>query len=279
MTTIIRTGAELRDKVAGWKRAGALVGVVPTMGALHDGHLSLARAARASSDRVIVTIFVNPKQFNNPGDLANYPKTEAQDLALLVAEGVDVLFAPGPEEVYPQGFATTVTVAGVSEGLCGAHRPGHFDGVATVVSKLFAMTQAGRAFFGEKDWQQLQVVRRLVADLNIPIQIHGCPTIRDSDGLALSSRNQRLTPKDRAIAPALHAALQTAASRIRAGAPLPETLSAAVAEVLAAGFADVEYLELRAAEGLEPLTALSAPARLLVAASLGTVRLIDNIEV
>lgn len=279
MTTIIRTGAELRDKVAGWKRAGALVGVVPTMGALHDGHLSLARAARANSDRVIVTIFVNPKQFNNPGDLANYPKTEAQDLALLEAEGVDVLFAPGPEEVYPPGFATTVAVAGVSDGLCGAHRPGHFDGVATVVSKLFAMAQAGRAFFGEKDWQQLQVVRRLVADLNIPIQIHGCPTIRDSDGLALSSRNQRLTSEERAIAPALHAALQAAAARIRAGAPLPETLSAAVAEILAAGFADVEYLELRAAEGLAPLTALIAPARLLVAASLGTVRLIDNIEV
>ncbi|WP_415183353.1 pantoate--beta-alanine ligase [Phaeovulum sp.] len=279
MTAIIRTGAALRDKVAGWKRAGALVGVVPTMGALHDGHLSLARAARASSDRVIVTVFVNPKQFNNPNDLANYPKTEAQDLALLKAEGVDVLFAPGPDEVYPAGFATTVSVAGVSEPLEGAHRPGHFDGVATVVSKLFGMTQAGRAFFGEKDWQQLQVVRRLVADLNIPIQIIGCPTIRESDGLAMSSRNVRLTTAERAIAPALQGALQTAAKDLRAGLPAGKALAAAAVQIISAGFANVEYLELRAAEGLAPLTALTAPARLLVAAQLGEVRLIDNIPV
>lgn len=279
MTAIIRTGAELREKVAGWKRAGALVGVVPTMGALHDGHLSLARAARASSDRVIVTIFVNPLQFNNPDDLAKYPRTEEHDLALLEAEGVDVLFAPGPDEVYPQGFATNVSVSGVSEGLCGAARPGHFDGVATVVSKLFGMTQAGRAFFGEKDWQQLQVVRRLVADLNIPITIIGCPTIRESDGLAMSSRNVRLTAAERMSAPELHAAMMRAAQAIRAGAPLARALATAEAEILAAGFSSIDYLELRAAEGLAPLVALDRPARMLVAAFLGDVRLIDNIAV
>ncbi|MCB1400731.1 MAG: pantoate--beta-alanine ligase, partial [Rhodobacteraceae bacterium] len=204
MTQVIRSSAELREKVAGWKRSGMLVGVVPTMGALHDGHLSLARAARAQSDRVIVTIFVNPMQFNAAEDLLKYPRDEARDLALLEAEGVDVLFAPDVTEVYPEGFETQVSVKGVSEPLEGAFRPGHFDGVATVVTKLFGMTQAGRAFFGEKDWQQLQVVQRLVLDLNIPIRIIGCPTIREEDGLAMSSRNVRLSPQERALAPALH---------------------------------------------------------------------------
>ena len=198
MTEVIRSAAALREKVSAWKRSGMLVGVVPTMGALHDGHLSLARAARAQSDRVIVTIFVNPMQFNNPEDLKKYPRDEAHDLALLEAEGVDVLFAPGPEEVYPEGFATKVSVAGVSGPMEGAFRPGHFDGVATVVTKLFGMTQAGRAFFGEKDWQQVQVVERLVRDLNIPIRIIPCPTIREADGLAMSSRNVRLTAEERA---------------------------------------------------------------------------------
>lgn len=279
MTQVIRTSAELREKVAAWKRSGMLVGVVPTMGALHDGHLSLARAAREQSDRVIVTIFVNPMQFNNPDDLTKYPRDEAHDLALLEAEGVDVLFAPGVDEVYPDGFATTVSVSGVSEPLEGAFRPGHFDGVATVVSKLFGMTQAGRAFFGEKDWQQLQVVRRLVEDLNIPIRIIGCPTIREADGLAMSSRNVRLSAAERAQAPALHQIMQAAAAEIRDGAPVGETLMNAQAAILEAGFSAVEYLELRSVEGLRPMANLSEPARMLVAAQLGDVRLIDNIAV
>lgn len=279
MTEVIRSAAALRDKVSAWKRSGMLVGVVPTMGALHDGHLSLARAARAQSDRVIVTIFVNPMQFNNPEDLKKYPRDEAHDLALLAAEGVDVLFAPGPEEVYPEGFATKVSVAGVSEPMEGAFRPGHFDGVATVVTKLFGMTQAGRAFFGEKDWQQVQVVERLVRDLNIPIRIIPCPTIREADGLAMSSRNVRLTAAERAVAPALHGAMQGAAEAIRSGADAAAALETARAAVLAAGFASVEYLDLRDAGTLEVVTTPERPARLLAAAMLGDVRLIDNIGV
>jgi pantoate--beta-alanine ligase len=279
MTLVIRNSTEMQEKVAGWKRSGMLVGVVPTMGALHDGHLSLARAARAHSDRVIVTIFVNPKQFNNPDDLAKYPRDEAHDLALLKAEDVDVLFAPGEHEVYPDGFATKVTVAGVSEPLEGAFRPGHFDGVATVVTKLLGMTQAGRAFFGEKDWQQVQVVRRLVADLNIPTRIIACPTIREADGLAMSSRNQQLTAAERAIAPVLFETMQQAAAAIRAGSAVEAALDAARAAILGAGFRAVEYLELRSAETLAATPAPGAAARMLVAAYLGEVRLIDNIAV
>ncbi|AOZ70493.1 pantoate--beta-alanine ligase [Rhodobacter xanthinilyticus] len=279
MTQVIRSSAELRDKVAAWKRSGMLVGVVPTMGALHDGHMSLVREARKQSDRVIVTIFVNPMQFNNASDLEKYPRDEAHDLAMLEAEGVDVLFAPGVDEVYPDGFSTKISVAGVSEPLEGAFRPGHFDGVATVVAKLFGMTQAGRAFFGEKDWQQLQVVRRLVADLNIPVRIIGCPTIREADGLAMSSRNVRLTEAERAQAPALHAIMQAAAARMRAGVSVQGALLDAQAEILEAGFREVEYLDLRTAEGLRPAADLAEPARMLVAAWLGDVRLIDNIAV
>lgn len=279
MTQVIRSSAELREKVATWKRSGMLVGVVPTMGALHDGHMSLVQAARKQSDRVIVTIFVNPMQFNNKDDLTKYPRDEGHDLAMLEAEGVDVLFAPGVDEVYPEGFATVVSVSGVSEPLEGAFRPGHFEGVATVVCKLFGMTQAGRAFFGEKDWQQLQVVRRLVADLNIPIRIIGCPTIREADGLAMSSRNVRLSAEERALAPRLHEIMQATAATLRAGAPFEPTMDAARAAVLEAGFREIDYLECRSTEGLRPMCALSGPARMLVAAWLGDVRLIDNIEV
>ncbi|MFD2174484.1 pantoate--beta-alanine ligase [Rhodobacter lacus] len=279
MTQVIRSSAELREKVATWKRSGMLVGVVPTMGALHDGHMSLVRAARKQSDRVIVTIFVNPMQFNNSDDLAKYPRDEAHDLALLETEGVDVLFAPGVEEVYPAGFATKVSVSGVSEPLEGAFRPGHFDGVATVVTKLFGMTQAGRAFFGEKDWQQLQVVRRMVADLNIPVRIIGCPTIREEDGLAMSSRNVRLSADERACAPLLHAELQKAAEAIRAGTPAAAALAAAQEALSAAGFGPWDYLEMRSAETLQPLDTPCEPARLLAAVGLGAVRMIDNIAV
>ena len=275
----IRDVPALRGVVAGWKAAGETVAVVPTMGALHDGHLSLVAAAKAGADRVIATIFVNPKQFGDAADLARYPRTEARDAEMLAAAGVDLLFAPPVEAVYPPGFATTVRVDGVGEGLEGAFRPGHFDGVATVVTKLLMMSGADRAFFGEKDWQQLQVVRRLVRDLDLPVAITGCPTLREADGLAMSSRNARLSAPERAAAPALHRAMARAAAAIRAGGPVAEALAAAREAVLAAGFSAVDYLDLRDAETLEPMAARGRPARLLAAATLGGVRLIDNIAV
>ncbi len=277
MTEIVRKVSDLRASVARWHGAGDTVGLVPTMGALHAGHLSLVRAAQADCARVIATIFVNPKQFNNPTDLAKYPRTEPADLALLQQAGVDVLFAPPPEEVYPLGFATTVSVAGVAGPLEGASRPGHFDGVATVVAKLFGMSRADRAYFGQKDWQQLQVVRRMVADLNLPITVIGCETLREGDGLAMSSRNTRLSPRARAIAPALYAAMTRAASDLRAGKT--GALKTCAATVLAAGFDSIDYIDLRDADSLEPLTAPTSTARLLAAAWLDGVRLIDNIPV
>lgn len=276
---IVRTVAELRNLVRSWKADGAKVGVVPTMGALHDGHLSLVRAAQRDCARVIVTIFVNPKQFNSADDLAKYPRTEAADAALLAPLEVDAIFAPPPEEVYPDGFATNVSVGGISTRLEGLHRPGHFDGVATVVTKLFGMTLADRAYFGEKDWQQLQVVRRLVADLNLPVEIVGCPTIREADALARSSRNVRLSPEARAIASALPREMAKAAQAMRAGAPVHPSLDAAKAALLAAGFDEVEYIDLCDAETLLWIDELSGPGRLLAAAWVGGVRLIDNIAV
>ncbi|MCY1126877.1 pantoate--beta-alanine ligase [Frigidibacter sp. RF13] len=273
----IRDLAVLRTRVRDWREAGESVAVVPTMGALHEGHLSLVAAAKAACDRVIVTLFVNPKQFNNPQDLARYPRTEATDAALLQPLGIDVLFAPEASAVYPEGFLTKVTVAHLQDVLCGAHRPGHFDGVATVVTKLLLMTGADIAFFGEKDWQQLQIIRRLVEDLNIPVDVVGCPTLREKDGLAMSSRNQRLSKADRARAPALHAAMAEAAVVIRAAGDVAAALSAARGAILKAGFAEVEYLELRHSATLEPLDRAAPEARLFAAAWIGGVRLIDNI--
>jgi pantoate--beta-alanine ligase len=276
---VLRTVAALRETTRAWRAAGLRIGVVPTMGALHEGHLSLVRAALARADRVIVTLFVNPRQFENAADLAAYPRTEASDAAKLAPLGAHVLFAPDAAEMYPPGNATTVSVRGVSEGLCGAHRPGHFDGVATVVTKLLLQTQADVAIFGEKDFQQLQVVRRLVADLDIPVEIVPGPTVREADGLALSSRNVRLSAADRAAAPALFRALSAAAARIAAGEEAAAPIADATAAVLAAGFERVEYLELRAEDGLAPLPRANRPARLLCAAWLGGVRLIDNVAV
>jgi len=276
---VIGAVVDLRRIVADWRTAGKSVAVVPTMGALHEGHLSLVEAARAACDRVIVTIFVNPTQFDRPEDLANYPRSEERDRLLLERQGVDLLFAPGADEVYPDGFATTIRVAGLSSGLCGDFRPGHFDGVATVVAKLFLMTGADQAFFGEKDWQQLQIVRRLAADLNIPIVVVGRPTVREADGLAMSSRNRRLSPRDRAIAPALYRQLAAAAQALRGGAPAALALEEARARILAEGYDRVEYLELRRAENLAPLERLDGEARLLAAAWLSAVRLIDNVAV
>ena len=253
--------------------------LVPTMGALHAGHLSLVAAAKAAADRVIVSIFVNPKQFNNPGDLAKYPRTEQADALLLEPLSVDLIFLPDAAEMYPDGFATTVTVSGISAGLDGAFRPGHFQGVATVVCKLFTMTSADCAFFGEKDYQQLLVVRRMARDLNLAIQVIGCPTLRDSDGLAMSSRNTRLGGQARSKAGALYAAMAGAVAAMRGGTTVDVAVDQARQRVLAAGFASVDYLALCSAETLEPMAHLQHPARLLAAAWLDGVRLIDNIAV
>ncbi|MER9969244.1 pantoate--beta-alanine ligase [Mesorhizobium sp. M0060] len=275
---IVRTVAELRAVVARWRRAGASIAVVPTMGALHEGHLSLVRSALQTADRVIVTLFVNPKQFNRAGDLAAYPRTESEDAAKLAPLGAHLLYVPDAAEMYPAGFATTVSVSGVSEGLCGAFRPGHFDGVAIVVAKLFLQTSADFAFFGEKDFQQLQLIWRLVQDLDIPIAIVPCPTVRDADGLALSSRNVRLSPAERAIAPKLASVLLKTAERLVNGSPVLPTLADARAAILSAGYSEVEYLELRGETDLQPITSLDRPARLFAAAWLGQTRLIDNVR-
>ncbi|WP_136657820.1 pantoate--beta-alanine ligase [Nitratireductor sp. XY-223] len=275
----IRTVADLRAVVNGWRRNGETVAVVPTMGAFHDGHLSLVRIARSQADRVIVTLFVNPKQFNNADDLTNYPRTEEEDAEKLRPLGVDILYAPHVGEIYPDGFATNISVGGVSEGLCGTQRPGHFDGVATIVTKLLLQTGADHAYFGEKDYQQLQVVRRLVRDLDIPVEIVACPTVREDDGLAMSSRNLRLSASQRFTAPAKSDVLHTVAERLSVGGPVAETLESGRKALLDAGFREVEYLELRSDDGLCPLDRLDRPARLLAAAWLGDVRLIDNVPV
>ncbi|GHF00173.1 pantothenate synthetase [Aliiroseovarius zhejiangensis] len=276
---IIRSKDDLRTLRRSWIFKGERVAVVPTMGALHAGHLSLVEVARQHADRVIVTIFVNPKQFNNPDDLDRYPRTEEQDAKKLAPYAVDALYVPTPDQIYPDGFATNVHVSGLTEDLEGAHRPGHFDGVATVVAKLFLQTRADVACFGEKDYQQMLLVRRLSEDLDIETEVLGCPTIREEDGLAMSSRNVRLSAQDRAIAPALKAELDRAATAIRRGADKRVVLNSAKAQIERAGFDTVEYLELRDAADLSPVTALDRPARLLVAATLGGVRLIDNIPV
>jgi pantoate--beta-alanine ligase len=249
------------------------------MGALHDGHLSLARRARADCDRVITTIFVNPRQFNNPEDLKKYPRTLEADAELLATVPVDVIFAPSVEEVYPEGFITNVTMQGVAQPLEGYMRPGHFDGVATVVTKLFGMSLADKGYFGQKDWQQLQVVLRLVRDLNVPVEVVGCETIREADGLAMSSRNVRLTAAGRAKAPFLYAAITRAAQDIRVGHADRMAIREAAETMREAGFERVEYIELRDAETLMPSDDPRRPRRMLAAAWVDGVRLIDNIPV
>lgn len=276
---ILRTLGELRATVAGWKAAGDSVGVVPTMGALHEGHLSLVKVAKEQCDRVVVTIFINPRQFDKPEDFETYPRTEQEDARKLEPVHADVVYVPDAAQMYPAGFATTVLVDGITKGLCGAQRSGHFDGVATIVTKLFTQTQADKAFFGEKDYQQLLVVTRLARDLDLPIEVIGCATVREADGLAMSSRNVRLPVRARASAPELNRAMQQMAEGLRAGGDLEGVRQQATARILQAGFSQVEYLELRDAETLEPLARLAGPARILAAAWLEGVRLIDNIAV
>lgn len=276
---IERTLAGLRRQTAHWRKADETIGVVPTMGALHQGHLSLARAAREKCDRVIVTIFVNPKQFNDPDDLKTYPRTENEDAQKLESIGVDLIYAPEPDQIYPDSFATTVSVSGLTDMLCGESRPGHFDGVATVVSKLFIQTAADFAFFGEKDYQQLQIVRRMAADLDIPIEVIGCPTIREDDGLAMSSRNLLLSDRSRIHAPVLAEVMEDMREKLRAGAAMAEILPDAKARMMSVGFNGIDYLELRDGGDLSLLEKAKPDARLFAAAWLAGVRLIDNIAV
>lgn len=276
---IVRSVAGLRAAVADWRAQGLTVGLIPTMGALHAGHLSLVAAALAQYDRAIATLFVNPRQFDRPEDLAKYPRTEHDDAAKLKSAGAHLLYAPDASEMYPDGYATNVSVSGVSDGLCGSARPGHFDGVSTVCSKLFLQSGADGAFFGEKDYQQLMVVRRFVRDLDIPIEIHACATVREADGLALSSRNKHLSPEARAIAPALQKAMAAAAQAFLAGEAAATVLEAGRQAILDAGFESVDYLEFRSSVDLAPLSQPSPGGRIFAAAWLDGVRLIDNVEI
>ncbi|MCF4097968.1 pantoate--beta-alanine ligase [Maritalea mediterranea] len=276
---IVRSIAELRAVRKAWHAEGKIIGFVPTMGALHAGHLSLVEAAKAQSDKVMVSIFVNPTQFNDPKDLESYPRTEATDLEKLKPLDVDLVYMPDADEMYAAGFATKVQVEGLADCLCGATRPGHFDGVATVVTKLFLQSGADKAFFGEKDYQQLQVIRRLVADLNIDIDVIGCPIMREQDGLAMSSRNVRLSDEARAIAPALHNIMEKCILDVQAGKSIDEAIVEAKLRLAEAGFGQVDYFEFRDNADLVLLDILDRPARLFAAVFLDNVRLIDNLEV
>jgi pantoate--beta-alanine ligase len=278
---VARSIPEIRNIVAKAKQDGQTVGLVPTMGGLHAGHLSLIERAGSLCDHVVVSVFVNPTQFNRIEDFENYPGNEAEDLKVLSGTCTNSVFAPSATEVYPEGFATSVTVSTGDKILCDAHRPGHFDGVATVVTKLFLQTGADIACFGEKDYQQLFIVKRLVADLNIPIRIEPVPTVRETDGLALSSRNARLTPEERLLAPRLHRALEQVADAVRGGEAASLAIAKAQTWLESDNRFDVEYLEMRSGKTLEILERHDEQdeSRVFIAANLGKVRLIDNIGV
>jgi pantoate--beta-alanine ligase len=278
---IVRTVSDLRAQVAAWRNAGLRVALVPTMGALHQGHLSLVRRALEEADRVVASVFVNPTQFAPGEDFEAYPRGEARDAELLASAGCHLLYAPAAAEIYPDGFSTTVVVSGVAAPLEGERRPSHFAGVATVVAKLLIQAQPDVAVFGEKDWQQLQVIRRLARDLDLPVRILGASTVREEDGLALSSRNAYLTPEQRGVAGVLNRVMKALAEAAAAGEPLEPAEQAAADVLLEAGFDKVDYIEVRHAETLEPLrpSVGEAPARVLAAAWLGQTRLIDNMAV
>jgi pantoate--beta-alanine ligase len=277
MTLELRSLESLREQVRQWRAAGETVALVPTMGALHRGHLSLVEEAKRHAKRVVVSIFVNPTQFGPNEDFNRYPRPIERDLALLEEAGVDAAWLPDVSTMYPKGFATTVVVKGVTEPLEGRHRPGHFNGVATVVAKLLLQVQPDIACFGEKDYQQLQLIKRLVNDLNVNVEIIGVPTLREEDGLALSSRNQYLSPEQRETATTIYKAMTDSSVDIHTGMPVGEALDSARNKLIAAGFSRIDYVDLRDRVTLDH--ADGAPARLLVAAWLGTTRLIDNIDV
>jgi pantoate--beta-alanine ligase len=276
---IIRELNGLKPALSALRGAGDTLALVPTMGALHDGHLALLGEARKRADRVAATIFINPLQFNDPGDLARYPRQEEADLERLEAAGCDLVWLPTPDQLYPAGFATNISVSGVSERWEGEHRPGHFDGVATVVAKLLLAVRPEVAIFGEKDWQQLAVIRRMEADLGLGVSIIGHDTVREADGLAMSSRNALLSPEHRQQALALPDALRSAGREIIGGGNVPAALEQARRQLGAAGFTDVDYVALVDAESLEPMEEAGERMRLIAAATIGGVRLIDNLAV
>ena len=275
----VRTIADLRARVNGWRGAGQRIGLVPTMGALHAGHVSLVKNSVASCDKTVVTLFVNPTQFGPKEDFSVYPRDEARDAALVAAEGADLLFAPSVDEVYPGGHSTKVHVGGLGDVLEGEHRPGFFTGVATVVTKLLLQALPDEAFFGEKDYQQLQVIKKLIRDLDIPVIATGVPTVREADGLALSSRNAYLTPAERATAPVLHGTLAKVAEQVGRGEDPRVQEAWARGQLERAGFWQVDYVTVRDAVTLDEVPDASRPARVLAAAWLGKARLIDNVAV
>jgi pantoate--beta-alanine ligase len=273
---VVRSVSALRAAVHSKRAAGGRIGLVPTMGALHDGHLALVREAKRRCDFTIATIFVNPLQFNPAEDLDSYPRDEAADRRLLMQVGADLLFAPDVAEMYPEGFATEVRVTTLTRHLDGPARPGHFEGVATVVTKLFNQAAPDVACFGEKDYQQLQVIRRFVRDLDLPIEIVGVPTVREADGLAMSSRNRYLSARERGIAGKLPAILQEVVAKLATGGAAADLLAKARADIMAAGFGRIDYVELCDGESLEPIPVAIAGSRLFAAVHLGRTRLIDN---
>ena len=278
---VVRAAAELRARVRGWRAEGERVGLVPTMGALHEGHLSLVRRARESAGRVVASIFVNPAQFEPGEDFEAYPRDEARDSELLASVGCDLLYAPTMEVMYPEGFATAVTVAGVSAELEGAARPSHFAGVATVVAKLLIQAEPDLAVFGEKDYQQLLVIRRMARDLDLPVEIVGAPTVREQDGLARSSRNAYLTEEERELAGGLNVVLEAISGALANGLEVAQAEAAARQGLADIGITDIDYVQARGAEDLARLGPgpVDRAARVLAAVRIGRTRLIDNMAV
>ena len=276
---IVRTVAELRSHVSAWRKDGLSISLIPTMGSLHAGHLSLMKVGREKSDKVIASIFVNPLQFAPNEDFETYPREENFDILKLVEEGVDLLFAPKVNEMYREKSKTTINVGGLTDCLCALSRPGFFDGVATVVTKLLLQALPDIAIFGEKDYQQLLVIKRFTTDLDIPVEIIGAPTIRENDGLALSSRNIYLDTKSRSIAPSMYSILNQHASNISNGSDIKKSLEIARKNLQDSGFEKIDYLDLRNSQTLETCGNLKQPSRLFAAAWLGSTRLIDNLAI
>ena len=276
---VVRTIAELRQHTSRWRIAGQTIGLIPTMGALHDGHLSLIKLAQEKCDRVIATIFVNPRQFLPNEDFEEYPRNEESDIEKLIAMGVDLLFAPKTSEMYQPGASTTVVISKLTDCLCATSRPGFFDGVGTVVTKLLIQALPDIAIFGEKDYQQLLVIKRLTRDLDIPAEIIGAPTIREADGLAVSSRNVFLSQTNREIASNIFKILKKTATTIAQGSDVPVACEEARSELILAGLSGVDYFEARNSKTLELIQNFENSGRLFAAVWLGSTRLIDNLEI